>query len=233
MTRGKRICRILKDIRRQIAENNDIELITSECKHQGDCLGTCPKCEAEVRYLERELEKRQRLGKAITLAGLAVTLSTSAVSCMPIAPESPIITKAQEDKLTKEEIMGDMVPPPPDTVAPGWESMTGLEVDGEMVLPGAMDLPYYSLEYLSSIDSSEVFDILSDFTADYWEEMWRDCVITKTKDMTSFEGPNGFKIDIYYDENYNITGIKASQSKTPTSGTLPAVETTPVKNAAN
>lgn len=52
MKRGKQTCRILKDIRRQIAEANDIEFITSECQYQGDCLGTCPKCEAEVRYLE-------------------------------------------------------------------------------------------------------------------------------------------------------------------------------------
>ena len=51
MVRGKQTCKILKEIRRQIAEANDIEFITSECQYQGDCLGTCPKCEAEVRYL--------------------------------------------------------------------------------------------------------------------------------------------------------------------------------------
>ena len=45
MKRGKQTCRILKEIRRQIAEVNDIEFITSECQYQGDCLGTCPKCE--------------------------------------------------------------------------------------------------------------------------------------------------------------------------------------------
>ncbi len=54
MKRGKQTCKILKDIRRQIAEANDIEFITSECQYQGDCLGTCPKCEAEVRYLEQQ-----------------------------------------------------------------------------------------------------------------------------------------------------------------------------------
>lgn len=52
MKEGKQKCRILKEIRRQIAEANDIELITSECKYRGDCLGTCPKCEAEVHYLD-------------------------------------------------------------------------------------------------------------------------------------------------------------------------------------
>ena len=79
--KGKKRCKILKEIRRQIAENNDIEFITSECKYQGDCPGTCPKCEAEVRYLERELEKRMRLGKAVAVAGLAVALTTSTAGC--------------------------------------------------------------------------------------------------------------------------------------------------------
>jgi hypothetical protein len=79
--KGKKRCKILKEIRKKIAENNDIEFITSECKHQGDCLGTCPKCEAEVRYLERELEKRQKLGRTIAVAGLAVALTTTSTGC--------------------------------------------------------------------------------------------------------------------------------------------------------
>ena len=35
MARGKQTCKILKEIRRQIAEANDIEFITSECQYQG------------------------------------------------------------------------------------------------------------------------------------------------------------------------------------------------------
>ena len=50
MANGKRTCKILKEIRRQIAEANDIEYVVEECQYKGDCLGTCPKCEAEVRY---------------------------------------------------------------------------------------------------------------------------------------------------------------------------------------
>ena len=34
MKRGKQTCKILKDIRRQIAEANDIEFITSECQYR-------------------------------------------------------------------------------------------------------------------------------------------------------------------------------------------------------
>jgi len=71
MARGKQTCKILKEIRRQIAEANDIEFVTSECRYKGDCPGTCPKCEAEVRYLEQQLLKRQLMGKAVVLAGLS------------------------------------------------------------------------------------------------------------------------------------------------------------------
>ena len=87
MQKGKDICKMLKEIRRQIAKENDIELITSECRHKGDCSGTCPKCEAEVAYLESQLSARRRLGKVVRVAGLAMSLATIAPavfqSCSP------------------------------------------------------------------------------------------------------------------------------------------------------
>ena len=78
---GKSKCKILKDIRRQIAAENDIEFVTSECQYQGDCTGTCPKCESEVRYLEAELAKRKKAGKAIAVAGIAATLLVGSTGC--------------------------------------------------------------------------------------------------------------------------------------------------------
>lgn len=72
MARGKQTCKILKEIRRQIAEANGIEFVTSECRYKGDSLGTCPKCEAEVRYLEQQLRARSLAGKAVALAGISV-----------------------------------------------------------------------------------------------------------------------------------------------------------------
>lgn len=84
MKRGKQTCKILKEIRKQIAEENDIELVTSECTYQGDCKGTCPKCEAEVRYLERELEKRQRMGKAAIFAGMSLGAVFASAGCGPL-----------------------------------------------------------------------------------------------------------------------------------------------------
>lgn len=71
MARGKQTCKILKEICRQIAEANGIEFATSECRYKGDCLGTCPKCEAEVRYLEQKLRARSLVGKAVAIAGIS------------------------------------------------------------------------------------------------------------------------------------------------------------------
>ena len=80
--RGKEKCKALKEIRKQIADNNDIFYVVSECKHQGECKGTCPKCEAEVLYLERELAKRQSLGKKVAVAGVAVGMAASMTGCV-------------------------------------------------------------------------------------------------------------------------------------------------------
>ena len=78
---GKDKCRILKEIRRQIAKENDIDLVIRECTHKGDCRGTCPRCEAEVRYLERELEKRRRLKKRVALAGISAGVMLTLSGC--------------------------------------------------------------------------------------------------------------------------------------------------------
>lgn len=96
MKRGKQTCRILKEIRRQIAEANDIAFITAECQYKGDCPGTCPKCEAEVCYLEQELAHRRMTGKLVTLAGISAGMLTMNAYPNPggsgntVIPPSPI-----------------------------------------------------------------------------------------------------------------------------------------------
>ena len=81
--KGKEKCKALKEIRRQIAENNDINYVVEECKHKGESRGTCPKCEAEVRYLERELERRRNLGKKVAIAGVSLSVAASFSACSP------------------------------------------------------------------------------------------------------------------------------------------------------
>ena len=128
MAKGKQTCKILKEIRKQIAAENDIKLVIEECTYQGDCLGTCPKCEAEVRYLERELERRQRMGKAAIFAGMTIGTAITAAGCGPLAPtpngmmENPRDTIVASDTIRNDSVEepilleGDVLAPEPDTM---------------------------------------------------------------------------------------------------------------------
>ena len=71
MVKGKSTCKLLKDIRQQIADANGISYQPKECHHKGDCAGTCPACEEEIRYLERELRARKGNGFGMKVAGIA------------------------------------------------------------------------------------------------------------------------------------------------------------------
>ena len=71
MVKGKSTCKLLKDIRQQIADANGISYQPKECHHEGDCAGTCPACEEEIRYLERELRARKGNGFGMKVAGIA------------------------------------------------------------------------------------------------------------------------------------------------------------------
>lgn len=58
MNQGKQKCEILRRIRMDIAERYGLRYNPSECTHEGDCSGTCPKCDAELKDLQRQLESR-------------------------------------------------------------------------------------------------------------------------------------------------------------------------------
>lgn len=90
---GKQKCKILKEIRQKIADENDIPYVTRDCRHQGDCRGTCPRCESELRYLEQQLEARRALGKRVTVAALCAGMVVGAVGCSPLGKkEAPLET---------------------------------------------------------------------------------------------------------------------------------------------
>jgi len=100
MFRGKETCKILKQIRQNIASENDIPLVVEECHYKGECRGTCPRCEAELEYLEKELLKRRSMGKKIVLAGLSAGLSWTP---MVAAEEAQSNATIRQDTLSSEE----------------------------------------------------------------------------------------------------------------------------------
>ena len=99
MLKGKETCKILKQIRQNIASENDIPLVVEECHYKGECRGTCPRCEAELHYLEKELMKRRSMGKKIVLAGLSAGLSWSSM----IAEENVSNATVESDTLLSEQ----------------------------------------------------------------------------------------------------------------------------------
>lgn len=171
MNRGKNICKHLKEIRKRIAEENDIPLEIKECTYKGECRGTCPRCEAEVRYLENALANRIRLGKVATIAGLTLGLSACGnggdngspfralegeVPC-PDTLEEVDTTRQTAEK--KEPIWrepscdtdivagGDFLleePEPEDTISD--EPFMGVLVEHEPEFPGGMEALYKFIE---------------------------------------------------------------------------------------
>ena len=126
---GKEKCRILKQIRAEIARENDIEWVVSECKHKGNCKGTCPKCEQEVRQLEAALAKRESLGKTVAVVGISASVALSVTGCFNPFPQP-----------TDGVPMGDYPMPPEtedqtacDTAIQGVEVVTEM---GELIVPG-------------------------------------------------------------------------------------------------
>ena len=67
---GREKCDTLREIRMKIAEANGIPFQPAECHHTGPCSGTCPACDAEIRYLDEQLQKKKAGGEKIILTGL-------------------------------------------------------------------------------------------------------------------------------------------------------------------
>lgn len=129
--KGKEKCKALKELRQKIAEVNDIEYAVSECKHQGDCKGTCPKCEAELRYLERELERRTNLGKKVVLAGLSVCMAGVVSGCDDNEEKNPWSGwNSGIPTTTEERLEGDVEYVEPDTTKTE-SATTEMELEGD------------------------------------------------------------------------------------------------------
>ena len=102
MTKGKSTCKLLKDIRQQIADANGISYQPKECHHNGDCAGTCPACEEGIRYLEGELKARKGNGFGMKVAGIAAgicaTVMPMTAAAQAVKPDSTANPPVQTTK---------------------------------------------------------------------------------------------------------------------------------------
>ena len=231
--KGKQTCKILKEIRKQIAEENDIELVTSECTYQGDCKGTCPKCEAEVRYLERELEKRQRMGKAAVFAGMSLGTLFAATSCdnlpipQPLAGEPcvPDTTEMTNDSIPSDTIPdepflleGDVVAPMPDTMK-AEEKKTACKNNEKLEIVGGVEDDDMVTEgfvvpnqWINDSDESEVYMIVEQMPEypggeDAMYQFLKDNIVyPESAKMDSIQG----RVFVYFivEPDGNISNVK-------------------------
>ena len=98
MAKGKSTCKLLKSIRQQIADANGISYQPKECQHKGDCTGTCPACEEEIRYLERELKARKGNGFGMKVAGIAAGI------CATVMPMTAAAQAVKSDSTANSPV---------------------------------------------------------------------------------------------------------------------------------
>lgn len=76
---GRRICDILKDIRQQVAYDNDISLHFEKCTYQGECSGTCPMCESELAIINNQLKERKRNNLPVLISKYYIKLTKGSI----------------------------------------------------------------------------------------------------------------------------------------------------------
>ena len=202
--KGKEKCKILKQIRQKIATENDIPFVTSECKHQGDCLGTCPKCEAELLYLENELAKRRSLGKRVLLAGLVASFAITGTSCdfENIIDYGATAGKPIENTLT--ELDGDMEVEikPSDESGPLPNEEEGLPVcelkDGMYVFEDCTTLP--TIETLNTMTETQLKERFIGMDGCYLRAAYKDAMVIRFKNSTTFRLLDGKTFTVWYDD---------------------------------
>ncbi len=159
--KGKDKCKILKELRAQIAAANDIEWVTENCTHKGECRGTCPKCEAEVAMLERALERRKALGKTVAVTGLAVGVIATTTACSQLEQwqihEGGTRVRQEElsgamgviEKVEEIEVDGDLAVPDETTVTSVGETSVPRPTlpDEDWVIPGEPAEIYYYTDF--------------------------------------------------------------------------------------
>jgi len=113
MNPGKITCEVLKKIRSEIAEANQIDYRSEPCSFKGECLGTCPKCESELQYLEHQLIKKQGSQKTALFAGVSLAIMSGFSACkqsdtqlqnsqtVPVKPQTEAV-KTEKTQIASE-----------------------------------------------------------------------------------------------------------------------------------
>ena len=108
----------MREVRQRIAKENGISYKPVECHHEGECSGTCPGCEKELRYLEEQLRNKQRGGLGLKVAGIAAGVCVAAMPMTAmVQPKSKISPEANPQLIKQDSVeVVDLTAGNPDAV---------------------------------------------------------------------------------------------------------------------
>ena len=132
MDTGRKICDVLKTIRKQIAEMNDIVYEPKVCHYKGRCHGTCPACEAEREYIESELSFRKGMGMKICVTGVALGMLASPYN---VNAQSHLDTPVNSTFFNKQKLSdNDNIPQDSVLIKGCVKDMLGIPICGATVI---------------------------------------------------------------------------------------------------
>lgn len=67
------VCAYLKALRQHIADVNGIVYTPTVCTYEGECAGTCPVCDAELKMLTDALAEKKQKGESVTVRNVFLT----------------------------------------------------------------------------------------------------------------------------------------------------------------
>jgi hypothetical protein len=163
MPTGRKICDILKDIRKTVSESEGIDLHQSECHHKGECLGTCPKCEAELQEINNKVSHNRLLTigtatlTAVSLSACGINTNTSDIS-------------GDVSVSTESKTAGSAI---------GFDTSTAATTESSEI---------YESESVSELESTETSETTETFTETYESEIITSELDTETLDYYELSG---------------------------------------------
>ena len=105
---GRQKCEMINQIRKKVADNNDIDFVIYDCTFEGDCTGRCAKSDSELNYLEGELEKRQNEGLKLNLKGV-FTLDIDEIT-QQTHQDNSVNRQEKLEELRENPLLSDLPP---------------------------------------------------------------------------------------------------------------------------
>lgn len=185
MNAGKEMCEVLKSMRKKIAEQYGLVYEPTECLHEGNCQGTCPRCDAELRDLQRQLEE-----KGVPHVEFDDMMNAE-VEKLYQKQMNELKEQLNEDNKTIDVTEG--MPGPP-ILPPGIQAL-----EGDMQAPPELTTRYKRTLYKSCAVAGISFHDIDDI----WEELYVGCDIALVRDKNNKHDRNAVAVALADDYDGN------------------------------